>query len=407
MSSASLAVYFVLYGFALILFGCAMVITSMKFIRHLRERHDGPIRVAMKDLPTRVVLDEQPPRAPGSGRRRTVALELVLDSTASLTGTAKERAALWFEENGYVDEFVRVLRIPRRSWRRAHAATHLGRMGSRRAAPALAHGLRDPRYRVRDACATALGRVATTREVPELIASAERQDVPRGILSGALLSLDADANPALIACLRHPEPKIRELVARVLGMRRATEAAQALVLAVDDPYPAVRRHAILALADIAAHDVIDVPAEPLVRLAVDDEAIVRSAAATALGQILGDRAHTVLGSMTRDADYWVSHRAAESLCRLPTGERFGWEILANHDDGPGARRARAACLEWMERTGALERRLDRIAAGGDDDKLIAALEVLDAIGSRAWGDILPRSAAPAVDADVERVEVAA
>lgn len=407
MSSASIAVYVVLYGFALILFGCALVITSMKVIRHMRERHDGPIRVALKELPTRVVLDPEPPRAPGSGRERTVALELVLDATASLTGTAKDRVVRWFEENRYVDEYVRVLRMPRRSWRRAHAATHLGRMGSRRAAPALAAGLRDPRYRVRDACATALGRVATAHEVPELIASAERQDVPRGILSGALLSLDPDANPALIACLRHPDGKIRELVARVLGMRRATEAASALVAAVEDPSPPVRRHAILALADIAAHSAVDVPSEPLIRLAVDDAAIVRAAAATGLGQILGDRAHTVLASMTRDPDYWVSHRAAESLCRLPSGERFGWEILADHDDGPGARRARSACLEWMERTGALERRIDRIAASGDDDQLVAALEVLDAIGSRAWGDILPRPAAGPVDAESELAEVPA
>ncbi len=407
MTSASLAVYFVLYGFALILFGCALVITSMKFIRHMRERHDGPLRVTLKELPTRIVLDPEPPRAPGSGRQRTVALELVLDATVALTGTAKERAVRWFEENRYVDEYIRVLRTPRRSWRRAHAATHLGRMGSRRAAPALADGLRDPRYRVRDACATALGRVATAREVPELIACAERQDVPRGILSGRAPQPGSRCDPGAHRLPSSPgreDPRARGPSARHAARHRCRPA---LVAIVDDPSPNVRRHAILALADIAAHSAIDVPSEPLIRLAVDDEAIVRAAAATGLGQILGDRAHTVLASMTRDADYWVSHRASESLCRLPSGERFGWEILADHDDGPGARRARSACLEWMERTGALERRIDRIAASGDDEALIAALEVLDAIGSRAWGDILPRPAALTVDVEPLLAEVPA
>ncbi len=390
MSSVSIAIYAVLYGFALILFGCALTIIAWKTMRQMRSRRDAPIREDMAGLPTQVALDATPPRAPGSGRERRVAQDIVIEATGSLTGAAKARAVEWFESNGYVKEMIQVLEQPRRAWRRAHAATILGKMGSRHAAPALATGLRDRRYRVRDACATALGRVATSDQVPALIACAERRDVPRGILSGALLQLAADANPALAENLTHPDAQTRELVARVLGMRRAAEAAPQLAVAVEDPDPNVRRHAVLALAEIAAHTPIDVAAEPLFRLAVADEAIVRAAAATGLGRILGDRAHTVLASMTRDPDYWVSHRAAESLCRLPSGEQFGWQVLADHDDTPGSRRAKAACLEWMERTGALEQRIDRILTRGTNAELDETLAVLEAVGSRAWGGLFTR-----------------
>jgi hypothetical protein len=121
---------------------------------------------------------------------------------------------------------------------------------------------------------------------------------------------------------------------------------------------------------------------------VDDESIVRAAAATGLGQILGDGAARVLTSMTRDPEYWVSYRAAESLCRLPSGGEFGWKILCDHDDAPGARRAKSACLEWLERTGGIERRVADALDSGDEDQLTTTLQVLEAVGSRAWGELL-------------------
>jgi hypothetical protein len=122
-------------------------------------------------------------------------------------------------------------------------------------------------------------------------------------------------------------------------------------------------------------------------------AIVRAAAATGLGQILGDAAARVLTGMTRDPDYWVSYRAAESLCRLPSGDELGWRILCAHDDAPGAKRAKAASLEWLERTGGLERRIAGVLARAGEGELVATLAVLDAVGSRAWGELLPDGAA--------------
>ena len=390
MTATAIAVYIVLLGFALILVTCTLLIVSWRLRRQVEAILDRPVRRALAGLPSAVVLDRVQPRAPRRGRRRRVARDLVVEATGALAGPSRARAVHWLEESGYVDEAIRVLVRPtNRSWRRAEAAALAGRMGSRLASPALARGLRDGRYRVRDACATALGRVATGLEVGALIDAVERRRVPRGILSGALLNLDPSSDPALIACLTHADPTVRDLIARVLGMRRSASAVPALMNAVTDPHPGVRRHAVLAIADIAGSTDVDVDPEPLFRLAVDDEAIVRAAAATGLGQILGDGAARVLTSMTRDPDYWVSYRAAESLCRLPSGDELGWAVLCDHDDTPGARRAKAAGLEWLERTGGLERRMARTLALGDDEDLIATLAVLDGVGSRAWGELLP------------------
>lgn len=396
MSTTSIAIFAVLLTFTLILVGSALVIVAWKLRRQANERLDRPIREQLADLPSRVALDDDLPAPPRSRRARRVARDMVVEATAALSGRSRDRAVTWFERHGYVDDAVRILRLPtNRSWRRAEAAALLGRMGSTTAAPALAKGLSDSRYRVRDASATALGRVATETEVGALITAVERRRVPRGLLSGALLNLDARADPALIVCLRHPDPATRDLVARVLGMRRSTTAVPALMGALADPVPDVRRHVVLALSEIAGNSAVDVDPEPLLRLAVDDEPIVRAAAATGLGQILGDRAGRVLTGMTRDPDYWVSYRAAESLCRLPSGDELGWRVLCDQDGTPGARRARAACLEWLERTGGIERRMASILARGDDDALIATLEVLEDAGSRAWGELLVPTVPPA------------
>jgi HEAT repeat protein len=394
VTSTTIAVYSVLLGFVLILVACTLLIVSWKLRRQVQARLDRPIRRELEDLPSAVVFDPVQPPAPRRGRRRRVARDLVVEGTGALAGPSRVRAVHWLEAHGYVDEAIVVLSRPtNRSWRRAEAAALLGRMGSRLAAPALAKGLRDGRYRVRDACAAALGRVATGAEVGALIDAVERRRVPRGILSGALLNLDASADPALIACLTHADPAVRDLIARVLGMRRAVSAVPALMAAVVDTDPSVRRHAVLAIAEIAGSADVDVDPEPLFRLAVDDEAIVRAAAATGLGQILGDGAARVLTSMTRDPDYWVSYRAAESLCRLPSGDELGWRILCDHDDTPGARRAKAASLEWLERTGGLERRMAGVLARGDEAELVEILAVLDGVGSRAWGELLSDEAA--------------
>lgn len=386
-----LAIALVLYGFALILAVCAIAITAMKAMRDLRHRRDEPVRAKYRDLPAAVALDAIAPPAPTGRRERRVVADMVVDATFALQGEARARAVKWLETNGFVIDTIDRMEHPRLPGVRPGLALRLGRMGSALAAPALRAGLVDDNYRMRDASATALGRVATTDDVSALVDAFARRDVPRGVLSNALLQLRPEANTALIACLTNPDDAARAVVAQVLGLRRAVAAVPHLMGLITDPAATVRREAVLALAAIAANTAVEVDARPLVRLRDDSASIVRSAAATSLGTILGDRAESVLSAMCRDEDYWVSHRAAESLCRLPSGAQFGWAVLAQHDDTPAGARARAACLEWLERTGGLESRIEDIMRRGDDAALLVTLAVLEEVGSRAWGDLYERA----------------
>lgn len=384
-----LAVALVLGFFAFIVVGCLIAITAAKVHRERRTRLDGEIRMQLQHLPAQVALDDDPPAAPSDPRARRVARDMVIEATFALEGPARRRAIRWFEHNGYVSESIEQMR--RSPWRalRPSLALRLGRMGSAQAAPILTDGLLDADYRVRDACTTALGRVAPKEFVVELVDALARRDVPRGVISNALLKLHADAEPELIRSLANPDAQVRELVAQVLGLRRSTLAVPTLMELVDDTAPAVRRESVLALASIAAVTDIAhaVDMRRLVRLSRDDASIVRSASATGLGTILGDAAAPILRELSHDEDYWVSHRAAESLCRLPSGIRFGWELLASSDMSPPARQAKTACLEWFERTGRLEERIEQIMARGDTDQLVVTLAVLEELGSRAWGDL--------------------
>lgn len=373
--------------FSALILGCLIAITIAKFVRERRWRLDAPLQQELSGLPAVVALDAVAPAAPVDARARRVARDMVIDATFSLDGDARARAVRWFEDNGYVQDAI--WHMEHSKWRgiRPACALRLGRMRSPLAAPVLADGLHDPDYRVRDACATALGRVGSKDHVADLVDALARRDVPRGILSNALLQLTPEADEGLIACLDNPDAAARELVAQVLGLRAAAGAVDRLMDLLHDEAAPVRREAVLAIGGIAAQASVQVDPRPLSALRHDEASIVRSAVATSIGTILGDDASPILSEMCRDTDYWVSHRAAESLCRLPSGATFGWDVLAGLDNSPQGRQAKAACLEWMERTGGIERRIEGILERGDDADLIVTLAVLEEIGSRAWGDL--------------------
>ncbi len=95
----------------------------------------------------------------------------------------------------------------------------------------------------------------------------------------------AQAVPALLRAIGDPDPMVRSMVASALGKIGRVEALPALLACLADPVVPVRFWAAQALGQIGA------PApgvrEALARLAREDEAHVRAAAARALAQIPG------------------------------------------------------------------------------------------------------------------------
>ena len=251
-----------------------MMIVSWKLRRQFSERltrrcaGDGRAAVA-------VVLDRRATTRARTGRRRRVARDMVIEATFSLAGPRRDRAINGSRTTASSPKPV---------------ASFCGRPTGRGAAPRpqrcwvgwevdarlrrLAYGLSDGRYRVRDACATALGHVATEPRCRRSWSRSNCGGCPAGSCRVRCCTWTPDADPALIDCLRHhDEATVRELVAKVLGMRRSIMAVPALMPALEDRSAAVRREALLAIAEIAAnsHEAVDVAPERLIRLSVDDD----------------------------------------------------------------------------------------------------------------------------------------
>jgi HEAT repeat protein len=375
----SLVLVWLLAATALLVATALLGLSGAKLYWKRTTLRDAAHRQALRELPLALARGEMPSPAPVEGRRREVALEMMVDTVARLRGRSRLIAEQWFEANGYVADAVREV-TSRSDWRRARAVYRLGRFGSAAGEPHLVARLKDRRYVVRDAAVRALGRLGGRGSIGPLLDAFERHRVARGLVSGALLELPSSCDRPLAAEMADRNGESARLIAHVLGMR-GRPAGDALLAGLRDREPGVRRESALALARLG-----DAPpgAElELRRLARDPEPWVRASAATALGTLLGDRAAATLRELAEDEDFWAGYRAAEALVGLPSGADYSWALLMDARCSPASLRARRRCLEVMERQGIVEDRIRAsIARGGADlDHLLRALE---RSGSRAW-----------------------
>lgn len=372
----------VLAATALIGVASLAALAAAKLRWQIRTRRDARFRAELRELTLALAAGEIPPAAPVSGRRREVALEMMIDTVARLRGRNRVAAQLWFEQNGFVDEALRELRS-RHGWRRARATYRLGRFGSPRTEPYLFALLKDPRYEVRDASARALGRIGSPDAVGPLLDAAERRRVAPGLASGALLEMPAECDRALEASLAGRGTSTRRMVVQAIGLR-GRAGGNALIDGLRDAEPGVRRDSALALARLG--EAPDEAEFELRRLARDELPWVRAAAGTALGALLADRAATTLVALCGDEDFWVGYRAAEALIGLDSGPEHGWRVLCGRGDQPHEQRARERCLEVMEHGGHIETRLEQ-AIAEDGRGLDELLDALERVGSRAWSGL--------------------
>ncbi|GKS56628.1 hypothetical protein YTPLAS18_01550 [Nitrospira sp.] len=93
-----------------------------------------------------------------------------------------------------------------------------------------------------------------------------------------------DIVPQLVTLLTDPNPDVRRTAAVALGRIGATQAVDALLSALRDSDPAVRQWAAWAVGVVASERPRDV-GPPLIRLLADPSAMVRKAAAQALGEL--------------------------------------------------------------------------------------------------------------------------
>lgn len=201
---------------------------------------------------------------------------------------------------------------------RLSAARQLGDAGTKRAIPALINLLRDEDWRVREAAASALGKLKATASVVALLEVI--QFGRSGPFSGgnttafmqAIREIGPAAVPVLIDALSDDDWRMRLTIINLLGDIGDTDAVPVLVGMLRDAEWRVRWRAADALGRLA-----DATAAPdLLALLHDDMRDVRVSAAWALGKIGHATAVSGLVRLLHDHEWRVRWAAAEALWHI-------------------------------------------------------------------------------------------
>jgi HEAT repeat protein len=230
-------------------------------------------------------------------------------------------------------------RVP---WRRALACEFLGTIGTEQSVAVLVERLHDKRSEVRAAAARALGELGDPAAAGPLKALfLEREGVPIAVASDTLSRLGPSGADALREGLRSPASTVR--VTSCFGIAGDTDPArraEARALLEQrlraDGEPRVRSAAASAMRWLPAEDA---PAALLDALRDSAPAVRRSAAAS-LGAFDDPAAVEPLADMLSDQDRETALRSAESLFALSKGARAG----------EPSRRALAASRAWPVET---------------------------------------------------------
>lgn len=301
---------------------------------------------------------------------------------------------------GVVDLLVEQLQAEDLETRQA-AAIALGRIGDRRATPALVASLGDPELAV--PVAAALARIGDSAAFEPLLALiGEPDSAVRQAVVSALNSIGhADMPQRICALLDDPNDLVRESAVKIAGYFGYPECLEPTLDRCADPSEAVRRAAVeqlpmfedaRAIAQLSASLAGDVPA-------------VRAAAAAAFAHAGVDDALEPLLRALQDADPWVRYFALRSLgaFRHPAAAPAVRERL-DRDAAGQVRLAAIDVLGRLQPPGTLPV-LEPLALSGDGDTARAAI--------RAMRHVRDQAALTALDAltrapeEWRRVEAAA
>ena len=230
---------------------------------------------------------------------------------------------------------------------RLAAIVALGRVGSRRARPALTGMLRrDPVEAI--AAATALARVADPAAYESLLPLLAHADASvRQAAIGALNGLGhPDMSRRVVALLESADPRERESAVRIAGYFGYPDAVDAMLAHCDDPVEAVRRAAVEHLPFLE-------DGRAVVRLQAalrDPSPKVRAAAAQAMSRVPASAEGTALVlDATCDNDTWVRYFAVRSLAVL--GASSGLRRLTEIAVDDSVVHVRIAALEALGAVG--------------------------------------------------------
>jgi HEAT repeat protein len=281
---------------------------------------------------------------------------------------------------------------------RAAAAELLGRIGDRRAVPALQRTLDDADAEVVAAAAAGLGALGASSAVEPLFGLfAHPNAAVRRAAIAAVNSIGATGTSARAKlALADANPHTRECAVRVAGYFGFTDCLPLLVQALGDPHEDVRRAAIEQLPVLD-----DVDAAGRLDAALTGETPRNRAAAAHALRLLDDpRASVSLQRALQDPDVWVRYYAATSLGDARFGSAAADDLagLARHDRATHVRIAALTALGAMH--GVLGAKVAaELMDDADEDLAIAAVNVLGAVrrhDAHEWLTRASRSVRPAI-----------
>lgn len=164
---------------------------------------------------------------------------------------------------------------------------------------------------------------------------------PRRAALAELTALGESIAPALATVAGHADPRIRAAAVHLLGLVDTPESDAAVVAALDDTDPSVRRAALAAVSPGAT-----TVARVAALLHADRDWSLRTRAAEALGRLAAPECVPPLAEALRTDRYaFVREAAALALARIGTPEALAaLREAAAHDSEPRVREAATAAL---------------------------------------------------------------
>jgi HEAT repeat protein len=321
------------------------------------------------------------------GRGGTAALVSVLGESGIEAPLADAMAGLGAAA---VDPVIERFRSGGRDGRLAAAAL-LGRLGDRRAVPALIEALSEADDDLVGAAAASLASLGDPRALDSLLPLfAHTNAAVRQAAIAAVNSIGAEGTAARVrARVADPDPRVRECAIRVAAYFGFDGAAASVLDALDDQSADVRRAAIEQLP------VLEDP-RAMARLlgALRDESPRnRAAAAHALRAADDDTgAEGALIGALDDVDPWVRYFAAASLAAQ--GGRAAVDALARTAAADAAPHVRITALQTIAvlDPDAVVPLAARYVGEPDDDLACAAVAALAGVAGGGADDLLERAA---------------
>jgi uncharacterized protein (TIGR03067 family) len=299
-----------------------------------------------------------------------------------------------------VPALAAALKDPER-WVRASAAEALGKIGpaSRTAVPGLLTATRDPESLVRAAAGKALAGIgpADPETIRLLIAACDDRNELVRVAAAAALEADligTDALPGLLTAVEDPDPAVQVVAAGALRRVAPLHKEAVLILLADSKD--LHKHPQTAATTVLQTGAFDADVVPALIGALDDkQPAVRRLAARALGRVgppAKEAVPALCGSL-KDAEAPVRQAAVAALVRLGPAAQAAVPalILALKDADPEVRGLAGTALKSVGPP-AKEALPDLIADLKDKDRTVQLA------GVRALGQMGPtaREAVPAL-----------